>query len=78
MNLLGYPEAIYENDVKKIISNNMTIPEIIESFPIENQIPGKSRIEELFSIGIRLLGVSFFLQCKLFYSSSQGILGMKV
>ena len=47
MNLLGYPEVIYENDVKKIISNNMTIAEIVESFPIENQIPGKSRIKEL-------------------------------
>ena len=48
MDLLGYPEPIYENDLKKIISNNMTIPEIIESFPIENQIPGRSRTEELF------------------------------
>lgn len=48
MNLLGYPEPIYENDLQKIICNNMTIPEIVESFPIENQIPGRSRIEVLF------------------------------
>jgi len=48
MNLLGYPEPIYENDLQKIICNNMTIPEIVESFPIENQIPGRYRKEELF------------------------------
>ena len=41
INLFGYPEPIYENDVLKIIDNNMTIPEIVESYPIENQIPGR-------------------------------------
>ena len=77
MDLLGYPEPIYENDIKKIIRNNMTIPEIVESFPIENQIPGKSRIEDLFMV--LLLDVLFFLQSILFHSIIfQGILGMKV
>ncbi|KAL7553751.1 hypothetical protein ACHAWF_017077, partial [Thalassiosira exigua] len=47
IDLFGYPEPVYENDVLKIIGNNMTIPEIVESFPIENQIPGYLRYESL-------------------------------
>ena len=37
----GYPEPIYENDILEVMGNNMTIPEIVKNFPIEDQIPGK-------------------------------------
>ena len=50
IDLFGYPGPIYEDDVLKIISNNMTIPVIVETFPIENQIPGMLKTEELLTL----------------------------
>lgn len=49
LEVFGYPEPVYENDIKQMIGNinNMTIPEIVQSFPIEDQIPGYLRYESL-------------------------------
>lgn len=50
LELAGYPDPVYSNDVKQVmnyIDNNMTIPEIVANFPIENQIEGYLRYESL-------------------------------
>lgn len=49
MELFGYPEPVYSNDVEKILSDlrNMTIPTIVSDYPIENQIEGYLRFESL-------------------------------
>lgn len=50
LELVGYPEPVYTNDVNQVIDyieNNMTIPEIVANFPIENQIEGYLRYESI-------------------------------
>ena len=51
LDLLGYPEPVYKEDVLAIINNhphhNMTIHDIVEKYPIPNQIPGMLRFESL-------------------------------
>jgi len=46
---LPYPEPVYEADVVEILANieNMTIPAIVQNYPIPNQIQGYLRYESL-------------------------------
>lgn len=48
MDLFGYPEPVYEEDVWTIINNNnMTIYEMVEAYPVQGQVPGMLRFESL-------------------------------
>lgn len=46
---LPYPEPVYEADVVEILGNieNMTIPAIVQNYPIPNQLEGYLRYESL-------------------------------
>jgi len=46
---LPYPEPVYEADVVEILANieNMTIPAIVQDYPIPNQLEGYLRYESL-------------------------------
>ena len=45
--LFGYPEPIYSNDVMSILNNNMSVYEIVEKYPVEGALPGCLRYESL-------------------------------
>ena len=47
LDLFGYPEAVYSDDIKAILNNNMTVYEIVSEYPIEGQLPGYLRFESL-------------------------------
>jgi len=47
LNLFGYPEPVYSDDVMSIINNNMTVYEMVNEYPIEGQLPGYLRFESL-------------------------------
>jgi len=47
LDLFGYPEPVYSNDVMAIISNNMTVYEMVNEYPIQGQLPGYLRFESL-------------------------------
>jgi len=49
LGLAGYPDVVYKNDVVEVLNNieNMTIPAIVEKYPIQNQIEGYLRYESL-------------------------------
>lgn len=47
LDLFGYPEPVYVNDVMTIINNNMTVYDMVSEFPIEGQLPGYLRFESL-------------------------------
>lgn len=48
LDLIGYPEPVYANDVMAVLENNITtISEIMEAYPIENALPGYLRYEAL-------------------------------
>jgi len=49
LGLFGYPDPVYKNDVTEVLNNieTMTIPAIVESYPIPNQIEGYLRYESL-------------------------------
>jgi len=53
LELIGYPEPVYKEDILAIINidhprhHNMTIQDIVDTYPIPNQIPGMLRFESL-------------------------------
>lgn len=47
LDLFGYPEPVYSDDVKAILNNNMTVYEMVSEYPIEGQLPGYLRFESL-------------------------------
>lgn len=47
LDLVGYPDDVYSDDVMTIINNNMTVYEIVDEYPIEGQLPGYLRFESL-------------------------------
>ena len=47
LDLFGYPEDVYSDDVMAVVNNNMTVYDIINAYPIENQLPGYLRFESL-------------------------------
>lgn len=47
LDLFGYPEPIYSDDVMAIINNPMSVNEIVEEYPIKGQLPGYLRYESL-------------------------------
>lgn len=47
LELFGYPEPVYSDDVMAIINNNMTVYEMVDTYPIEGQLPGYLRFESL-------------------------------
>lgn len=47
LDLVGYPDDVYSDDVMTIINNNMTVYDIVDQYPIEGQLPGYLRFESL-------------------------------
>jgi len=47
LDLVGYPDDVYSDDVMAIINNNMTVYDIVDEYPIEGQLPGYLRFESL-------------------------------
>ena len=47
IDLFGYPEPVYTNDVLSILNNNMTVYQMMEEYPVENALPGYLRFESL-------------------------------
>lgn len=49
LNLFGYPEPVYAEDVLTIINNQnrTTIYDIVKTYPVPNQVPGMLRFESL-------------------------------
>ena len=47
LDLFGYPEPVYSDDVMTIINNNMTVYDMVSEYPIEGQLPGYLRFESL-------------------------------
>ena len=47
LDLFGYPEPVYSDDVMAIINNPMTVYEIVNEYPIEGQLPGYLRFESM-------------------------------
>merc|ERR1719356_198348 len=47
LDLFGYPEPVYSDDVMAIINNPMSVYEIVNEYPIEGQIPGYLRFESM-------------------------------
>lgn len=47
MDLFGYPEPVYSNDVLSILNNNMSVFDMIEEYPVEGALPGYLRFESL-------------------------------
>lgn len=47
LDLFGYPDDVFSDDVMAIVNNNMTIYEIVDKYPIEGQLPGYLRFESL-------------------------------
>lgn len=47
LDLFGYPEPVYSDDVMAIINNPMTVNEMVNEFPIEGQLPGYLRFESM-------------------------------
>jgi len=47
MEVFGYPEPIYTNDVMSILNNNMSVYDIVEAYPVEGALPGYLRYEAL-------------------------------
>ena len=47
IDLFGYPEPVYTNDVMSVLNNNMTVVEIMEAYPVPGAIPGCLRFESL-------------------------------
>ena len=47
LDLFGYPEPVYADDVMAIINNNMTVYDIVNAYPVEGQLPGYLRFESM-------------------------------
>lgn len=47
LNLFGYPEPVYTEDVVKVLNNNMTVYEMVKQYPVVGQLPGYLRFESL-------------------------------
>merc|ERR1719410_1211773 len=47
LDLFGYPEPVYSDDVMAIINNNMTVYDMVNAYPIEGQLPGYLRFESM-------------------------------
>lgn len=68
ISLFGYPEDIKSKDVEKILSNNMTMNEIVQTFPIEKTRPGflsyfafLKANEDVYPLAVRAVFDSFYL-----------------
>lgn len=47
LDLFGYPEPVYSDDIMTIINNNMTVYDMVAEYPVEGALPGFLRFESL-------------------------------
>jgi len=47
LELSGYPEPVYANDVMSILNNNMSVYDIVDAYPVQGALPGNLRYESL-------------------------------
>ena len=47
LDLIGYPEPVYSDDIMTILNNNMTVYDVVQEYPIPGQLPGYLRFESL-------------------------------
>lgn len=47
LDLFGYPEPVYADDVMSVVNNEMSVYDIVDEYPIEGALPGYLRFESL-------------------------------
>jgi len=47
LDLVGYPEPVYSDDVMTVINNEMSPFDMVEKYPVEGALPGYLRFESL-------------------------------
>lgn len=47
LDLIGYPEPVYSDDIMTILNNDMTVYDVVQEYPIPGQLPGYLRFESL-------------------------------